>query len=623
MPMRLEKSSGDVQLVDVPGRARNLRAALGSPGPGERRSRQKWRCRLKRADVWSLAAALAFAPLLGAFQGMASPARIPRPAARIKTDLPPIKVDFRDIAEQAGLTAVNVSGGDRQKKYILETTGNGVVIFDYDNDGLPDIFLVNATTLDAPPGPGPTSHLYRNLGKLRFEDVTAKAGLTQSGWGQGACAADYDNDGDRDLFVTYFGQSVLYRNQAAAFRDVTAEAGLKSDKVRWDTGCSFVDYDLDGDLDLAVSGYVEFDRSKVPEPGAEGYCQWKGMPVMCGPRGLPAARNYLFRNDGGKFTDVSGPSGIGARTGCYGFSVVATDVDNDARPDLYVACDSTPSLLYRGKKDGTFEEVGVSSGAALNEDGQEQAGMGVAIADFDEDGYFDIVKTNFSDDTPNLYRNNGDGTFTDNVHSSGLSANTQYLGWGTNFFDVDHDGRKDLLIINGHVYPEVDQSPLAARYRQPRLLYWNVGGKFKDISDESGAGISARWASRGSAVADLDNDGALEIVISNLGDRPSLLKNFGEKKNWLIVSCIGTKANRDAIGARVWVHVGGRRLSGEIQTGSSYLSQSDIRQHYGLGAAASYDRIEVLWPGGEREMFPGGQANRIVTVKQAGGTKAP
>jgi hypothetical protein len=568
-----------------------------------------------------LALGFSLAPAIHAFQGMATPTRLPRPAERIQTNLPPIKVDFRDLAEEAGLTAVNVSGGDKRKKYIIEATGNGVVLFDYDNDGLMDIFLVSATTLDPTPGPGPTSHLYRNLGKLRFEDVTAKAGLAGSGWGQGACAADYDNDGDRDLFVTYFGHSVLYRNQGGAFRDVTAELGLLSDKVRWDTGCSFVDYDLDGKLDLAVSGYVEFDRSKVPEPGADGYCQWKGLPVMCGPRGLPAGRNHLFHNEGGRFKDVSDHSGLGAPTGCYGFSVVATDVDSDGYPDLYVACDSTPSLLYRNKKNGTFEEIGIASGVALNEDGQEQAGMGVAIADFDEDGHFDIVKTNFSDDTPNLYHNAGDGTFTDKVYMTGLGAHTQYLGWGTNFIDVDHDGRKDLLIINGHVYPEVDQTPLAARFRQPRLLYWNVGGKFKDISAESGPGISARWSSRGSAAGDLDNDGSLEVVVNNMGDRPSLLKNYGDRKNWLLVSCVGTSANRDAIGARVFVYAGGRRMSGEIQTGTSYISQNDPRLHYGLGGEAVYERIEVQWPGGEREAFPGGKVNRIVTLKQGSGSR--
>jgi enediyne biosynthesis protein E4 len=556
---------------------------------------------------------------------MATGSRPNRPPPSIETTLPPIKVDFRDIAEQAGLSAVNVSGSDSHKKYILETTGNGVGIFDYDNDGLMDIFVVNATTLDGP-RKGSTSHLYRNLGKLRFQDVTADAHLMREGWGQGVCIGDYDNDGRRDLLVTYYGHSVLYHNEGnGKFRDVTAESGLGSPQVRWDTGCSFFDYDLDGKLDLVITGYVDFDKEKVPEPGSSGYCQWKGLPVMCGPRGLPAGRNHLFHNDGsGKFSDVSNASGIGKPTGCYGFTASASDFDGDGYPDLYVACDSTPSLLYHNQRNGTFEEIGVQSGVALNEDGQEQAGMGVAIADYDEDGHIDILKTNFSDDIPNLYHNNGDGTFDDQVYRSGLSAHTEYLGWGIHFIDVDNDGRKDALIINGHVYPEVDKSKLTARYKQPRLLYWNVGGgKFKDISNGSGPGLITPSASRGSAVGDLDNDGSLEIVVNNLGARPSLLKNYGTHTNWLLVQCAGTHCNRDAIGARVFVYVEGHRLSGEIQSGTSFLSQNDSRLHFGLAHATRCERIEVLWPGGERERFSGGDANRIVLLKEGSGMPVP
>ena len=562
-------------------------------------------------------------PAVSAAQGMATPARAARPANRIQTDLPPIKVDFRDIAVEAGLTAVNVSGSQTKKKYILETTGAGVAIFDYNNDGLMDVFLVNGSILDGKSKA--TSHLYRNLGNMKFEDVTVKAGLNRMGWGQGACAADYDNDGYTDLFVTYYGHSVLYHNERnGAFKDVTAQAGLQSDAIRWDTGCSFFDYDLDGKLDLVVTSYVDFDLAKVPEPGSGGYCQWKGLPVMCGPRGLPAGRNRLFHNLGsGKFQDVSEKAGVGKPTGCYGFTAVASDFDNDGYPDLYVACDSTPSLLYHNCKDGTFEEMGIAAGVALNEDGQEQAGMGVAVADYDEAGSFDIVKTNFSDDTPNLYHNNGDGTFTDEVYLSGLADRTQFLGWGIQFLDVDNDGRKDVLIVNGHVYPDVDSSELAAKFRQPRLLYWNVGGgRFKDISEESGQGLTAQWSSRGAAAGDLDNDGTLEVVIANLGARPSLLKNFGPKKNWLLVRCTGVKCNRDAVGSRVYVVAGSRRLSGEIQTGTSYLSQNDPRLHFGLGDDKTYDRIEVQWPGGVRETFPGGKVNRIVTLVQGTGSPA-
>lgn len=562
-------------------------------------------------------------PVINAFQGMAAPSHVPRHVARIQTNLPPINANFKDVAVEAGLTAVNVSGAEAKKKYILETTGTGVAIFDFDNDGLMDVFLVNATTLDGTNKA--ISHLYRNLGKLKFEDVTEKAGLLRTGWGQGVCVGDYDNDGYSDLFVTYFGHSILYHNEGnGTFKDVTEQAGLQSAAVRWDTGCSFMDYDLDGKLDLVISGYVDFDMAKVPEPGSGGYCQWKGMPVMCGPRGLPAARNHLYHNEGGgKFRDVSESSGIGRPTGCYGFTAAVSDFDNDGYPDIYVACDSTPSLLYHNQKNGTFEEMGVAAGVALNEDGQEQAGMGVAIADYDEDGSMDIAKTNFSDDVPNLYHNNGDGTFTDDVHLSGLGAHTLYLGWGIQFIDVDHDGRKDLLLINGHVYPEVDAAGLPAKYHQPRLLYWNVGGgKFKDISDESGPGIRESWSSRGAAAGDLDNDGSLEVVISNLGARPSLLKNYGPTKSWLLVRCIGVKCNRDAIGTRAYVYSGGRRLSGEVQSGTSFLSQNDPRLHFGLGSETRYDRIDVQWPGGDREMFPGGRANRIVVLNQGGGAPA-
>jgi len=559
-------------------------------------------------------------------QGMGGPVRPVRPVPKIETDLPPISVDFKDIAEQAGLTAANVSGSVDHKQYILEATGNGVAIFDFDNDGLPDLFFANATTLDPadPRGASATAHLYRNRGKLQFEDVTVKAGVADKGWGQGVCAGDYDNDGQRDLFVTHYGQSVLYRNQGdGTFKNVTEAAGLTA-APRWDAGCSFVDYDLDGRLDLVVTDYIDFDTAKVPAAGSGGYCRWKGLPVMCGPRGLPFARHHLFHNEGnGRFRDVSAPSGIGQTKGCYGLTVVASDFDNDGYPDFYVACDSTPSLLYHNRKNGTFEEVGLLSGAALNEDGQEQGGMGVAVVDYDEDGFMDIVKTNFSDDIPNLYHNNGDGTFEDRVLQSGLGGYMQYVGWGVHMADVDHDGRRDLLMINGHVYPEAAQSPDIG-YHQPRLFYWYVGnGKFKDISAAAGEAVGTRaWSSRGSAAGDLDNDGALEIVISNLDQRPSLLKNYGTHKNWLLVHAVGTTANRDAIGARVTVYIGSRHLSGEVQSGSSYLSQNDARLHFGLSNDVAYDRIEVAWPGGGRESFPGGKANTIVTVTQGSGTKA-
>ena len=572
--------------------------------------------------------ALVLLPRPGALaqQGMASPTRPARKVRTIETDLPPIQVDFRDVAVEAGLVAPNVSGGEDRKRYILETTGGGVALFDYDGDGRVDVFLANGTTLDAEAKTGLTSHLYRNLGGLRFEETTRKAGLTKVGWGQGTCVGDYDGDGRRDLFVPYFGQSVLYRNEGdGTFRDATEAAGLAGTAVRWDTGCSFFDYDLDGRLDLVVTSYLEFDRTRVPEPGSGGYCLWKGIPVMCGPRGLPFSRQRLFKNaGGGRFQDVSEPSGIAKPRSCYGFTAVASDFDDDGYPDLYVACDSTPSLLYRNRKDGTFEEVGLLSGAALNESGQEQGGMGVAVADYDEDGRFDIVKTNFSDDVPNVYWNRGDGTFEDRVFESGLGAYMSYVGWGVHLLDVDHDGRRDLLMINGHVYPEADKIP-DVHYRQPRLLYWNVGGgRFKDVSERSGPGIREPWSSRGSAAGDLDGDGTLEVVVNNMGGRPSLLKNFAPQKSWLLVECVGTgaKTSREALGARVYIYAGDRRLSGEVQGGTSFVSQNDARLHFGLGGDTRYARLEVQWPGGEREVFLGGEGNRVVVVEQGKG-KAP
>ena len=574
--------------------------------------------RIRATLVVALLALASIASL--AAQGMGRTSRPGRVGKPVDTDMKPPAVDFRDIAEQAGLVAVNVSGGASTKKYILETTGNGVALFDADNDGLLDVFLANGTTLDGDgPGVASTGHLYRNLGNLRFADVTAKAGLAKVGWGQGVCAGDYNGDGHRDLFVTYYGQSVLYRNRGnGTFEDATSAAGLKTDRARWDTGCTFVDYDRDGRLDLAVSNYLEFDRTKVPEAGSGSYCLWKGMAVMCGPRGLPFARNYLFHNEGGGvFKDVSAASGIGRTTGCYGFAIVASDFDNDGFPDLYVACDSTPSLLYHNQKNSTFDEIGLLAGVALNEDGQEQGGMGVAVADYDEDGDTDIFKTNFSDDIPNLYANLGTAAFEDRVLPSGLGAYMEYVGWGAHFLDVDHDGRKDVFLVNGHVYPEVERLN-EVRYRQPRFLYWNIGGRFKDITATAGAGLKDVWSSRGSAVGDLDNDGSLEIVVLNMGDRPTLLKNHAPRKNWLMVQCAG-RGDIDAIGARVRVQAGGRWLHGEVLGGSGYISQSDPRLHFGLGESTAYEALEVRWPTGERERFPGGAANRLITLKQGTG----
>jgi hypothetical protein len=557
-------------------------------------------------------------------QGVAVPKRHPKPQSDVKLDALPPKVQFQDIAAKAGLTARHVTGADAEKKYIIETTGSGVALFDYDNDGWLDIFLVNGTKLEGfPKGQEPVNHLYRNNKNGTFTDVTEKANLARGGWGQGACVGDFDNDGYDDLFVTYWGQNTLYRNNRnGTFTDVTEKASLLHKTVRWSTGCSFLDYDKDGDLDLLVANYVDFDISKTPAKGSNQYCLWKGVPVMCGPRGLPAGKNILYQNNGdGTFTDVSEKSGVAKPAGRYAFTSIVSDYDNDGWPDIYVACDSTPNILYHNEGNGTFTDIGFISGTAVNEDGKEQAGMGVSAADYDLDGFFDLVKTNFADDTPTLYRNNGDGSFTDVTYTAKLGVNTRFLGWGTGFFDFDHDGWKDIYMVNGHVYPEVEAHNANSPYRQERLIFWNLrNGTFLDISSRAGAGITDRRSSRGSALGDLDNDGSLEIVVNNMNDTPSLLKNYGEKQNWILIKTVGRKSNRNGIGARVTVVAAGLKQMDEVRSGDSYISQNDIRLHFGVGAATKVERVEVLWPSGRKEAFENLKANQVVVLEEGKGT---
>jgi len=552
-------------------------------------------------------------------QGMATSGRAAQPRRPLPAGLKAPLIRYEDVAEKAGLTAVTVSGAERQKQYIIETTGTGVAIFDYDGDGLPDIFLVNGGRFQNSGAP-PTHHLYRNLGGLRFEDVTTRAGVQPTGWGQGVCVGDVDNDGKPDLFITQWGQNVLLRNQGnGAFRDETAPRGLGSPQRRWSTGCAFLDYDRDGHLDLLVAHYVDFDPDNVPKPGDTSNCRWNGMPVLCGPRGLPGETISLYHNDGhGNFTDVSKKTGIAVPKQYYGFSILTGDFDNDGWPDAYIACDSTASLFFRNKGDGTFEEIGVSSGAAYNDDGREQAGMGATAADYDGDGLLDIFKTNFSDDTHTLYHNRGKDSFDDDTVAAGLAVNTRYLGWGTAFLDVDQDGWKDLFVANGHVYPDVAQAHTNETYREARLLYWNRrDGQFFDMSGESGPGISAQHCSRGVAVGDLDNDGALEIVVVNLGEPPSLLKNRGRAGNSLLVRAL-TASGSDAIGARITVSAGGHRQIDEVRSGGSFISQNDFRVHFGLGPA-SQAGVTVRWVDGKVDTFPVVAANRIVTVQEGKG----
>jgi len=555
---------------------------------------------------------------------------------------------FTDIAKRAGLTMTNTFGGVTTKKYIIETTGTGVAIFDYDNDGWPDIFIVNGTKLEGfSAAEAPSNHLYRNNHDGTFSDVTQKAGLVHSGWGQGVCVGDFDNDGFEDLYVTYYGKNVLYRNNGnGTFTDVSEKAGVTGSGKAWGTGCAFVDYDRDGHLDLMVANYVDFDLSTTPAPGERSTCLWKGAPVMCGPQGLPGGKNILYHNRGdGTFEDVSTKAHIDKADGHYAFSVSTLDYDDDGWPDIFVACDSTPSILYHNNRDGTFKDVAITAGAAFNEDGRAQAGMGSTVADYDGDGRLDIFKTNFSDDTATLYRNNGDGTFDDVTYAAGLGLHTQYLGWGTMFFDFDNDGWPDLLLVNGHVYPEVDTQHLGSNFQEPRILYHNNGnGTFTDVSATAGPGINTASSSRGLAIGDLWNDGRLSAVISNMNAPPSLLVNEVRTPNhWIALRLTGffpksktkaqeistasgsviTKSSRDAIGARIRVKAGSRILIDEVRSGSSFISNNDMRVHFGLGSATKIDWVEVRWPSGLVEQFDGLKVDTFQNLKEATGTPAP
>jgi hypothetical protein len=546
--------------------------------------------------------------------GVAAPARPLPPGMKAPVVL------YEDIAAKAGLTGINVSGTEKGKQYIVETTGNGVAIFDYDNDGLPDIFLVNGDRFDKSL-PAPTHFLYHNLGGLKFEDVTAKAGLAHTGWGQGVCAGDFDNDGNTDLFVTQWGQNVLYRNRGdGTFQDETKARGLSTPEDRWSTGCAFLDFNRDGFLDLVVVHYITLDISKTPRPGDKSSCRWKGLAVICGPRGLPGETVSLYQNDRhGHFTDVSDAMHITTPRNYYGFTPLVADFDNDGWPDIYVSCDSTASLYYHNLAGKGFEESAVVDGVAYNEDGREQAGMGVTAADYDRDGWLDIFKTNFADDTDILYRNHGGGDFIDETISSGLGVNTKYLGWGTSFLDFDNDGWPDLIVANGHVYPEVDDGASGEKFRQPRLLYWNRGdGQFFDLSPQGGPGMSNPHSSRGLAIGDLDNDGELEIVISNMGEAPSLLKNFAPRTNNALSVRAITASKSDAIGARITLTAGGRKQMDEVRSGGSYISQNDFRLHFGLGKATAADLV-VRWVDGKTESVRAVKAGEMVTIQEGKG----
>jgi hypothetical protein len=574
---------------------------------------------MRRRDALHM---LAAAPVLA--QGVAS--RGVKPQPRGKPSGLPFHARFTDIAAEAGLREPVMYGGVDRKTYILETVGCGVAFFDYDNDGWVDVLVLSGTRFDGEPA-GATNRLYRNNRDGTFSDVTEKAGLRRTGWASAVTIADFDNDGLEDVFITYWGQNVLYRNNGdGTFTDVTKSAGLLHAAARWCSGCTWVDYDRDGKVDLFVATYLDrFDPKTLPKPGENPNCTWKGVPVNCGPRGLPPGGCFLYRNNGdGTFTDVTKSSGVGEAKGSYCMTAVAADYDNGGWPDIYVSCDSTPSFLFRNNHDGTFREEGLERGAALNEDGMEQAGMGVGIGDYNLDGHIDIFKTHFADDTNVLYRNDGKGVFEDMTIKSGIGVETRYIGWGAGMIDLDNDGLPDLFVATGSVYPEVERSLAAHPFKTPRVIFRNLGdGKFEELIDQGGPGIAAVHSSRGCAFGDFDNDGDVDILIMNMNEPPSLLRNdLGGKNHWLKLRLVGTKSNRSAIGARVIATYGGRVQAREVTAQSGFYSVDDRRLHFGLGEATSAD-LEIRWPNGLKQSVAKVAADQFVTIKEGQGIISP
>jgi len=533
---------------------------------------------------------------------------------------------FVDVAAEAGLVLPILYGGVDHKEYILEADGCGCAFIDYDNDGWMDIFLLTGTRLDGNPQ-GNSNRLYKNNRDGTFTDVTARAGLTLAGWANSVCIGDYNNDGFEDIFCTYFGQNRLYRNNGdGTFTDVTKAAGLFSAEVkpRWSAGCSFFDYDRDGHLDLFISQYVDFDLATAPRPETDVNCTWKGVPVNCGPRGLaPAfpAQHVLYRNNGdGTFTDVTTASKIGGKPRAFGMTVVAADFDEDGWQDIYIACDSTPSMLYMNNRDGTFREEGLDRGVALSEDGVEQSGMGVAVGDCRLTGHLDIFKTNFADDSSVLYHNDGHAQFTDITRTSRIGTEMRFVSWGTGIADFDNDGFPDILVVTGSVYPEVEAKLPKYPNKSPRILFRNLGdGTFEAVANHAGPGITTPHSSRGCAFGDFDNDGDVDVLIVNMNEPPSLLRNdLQTDHRWIKVKLIGTRSNRSGIGARVRVHYAGKVQAQTLASQSSYFSCNDPRLHFGLGTANVAD-IEIFWPSGAVEKFHSVAAGQLVVIQEGRG----
>jgi hypothetical protein len=552
-------------------------------------------------------------------QGVASRGVTPQP--RGKPSGLPFHAKFVDVAAEAGLTGVTVYGPLDRKDYILETIGCGAALVDVDGDGWLDVLVLSGSRLDDPPQDA-TSRLYRNNRDGTFTDITADSGLLRSGWASSVAVADYDGDGDEDLFVTSWGQNALYRNDGAGrFQDVTAEAGLLDPGTRWGAGATFIDHDRDGDLDLFVSNYLVFERARAGAPGTNEACRWKGVPVNCGPRGLPPGVSSFYRNNGnGTFVDISDAVGVRKATDVYGMTAVAADFDGDGWPDLYVAGDSTPSLLFQNKRNGTFVEEGLVRGAALSDNGLEQAGMGVAVGDYDRDGDLDLFKTHFADDTNVLYRNDGTGQFADVTVPAGLGVETRFVGWGAAMVDLDHDGPPDIFYVTGNVYPEVGRALPAYPFRTPRVVFRNLGnGRFEELLEEAGPAVAAAHASRGAAFGDIDNDGDIDAVIVNLNEPPSLARNdLKTTGHWLTLVLTGARGSAAPVGARVTVETPGAREVQEVTSQGSFYSANDKRLHFGLGTAASAT-VHIRWPGGRMEKLPAVPADRFLVVQEGKG----
>lgn len=583
-------------------------------------------CGVSRS-VWLLVLLALGLPLSTLGQGTAT--RNAAPVAPAELSGRPFDAKFTDVAADAGLDMRFVFGDDSTKSYIIEVNGGGASFVDYDGDGWLDIFLVNGSRLKDSPAHA-VSRLYRNTKDGKFVDVSESAGVARRGWGSGVCAGDYDNDGDTDLYVSYWGLNAMFRNDGeGGFADVAPDQGVAGRTDEWTSGCTFLDIDRDGDLDLLTTRYQEFDPKNAPKPGTDpsSSCNWKGMPVFCGPRGLPYGGVTLYQNNGREgFSDITREAGLLDVDSYYAFTAVAADFNGDGWVDVYIACDSTASILFVNNGDGSFTDFGIETGVAYNEHGFEQGGMGIAVGDIDRDGWLDIIKTNFVGDYPNVYHNVGDGLFEDIVVRAGLASNPQLVGWGVGLFDFDNDGWEDVLQVSGHVYPNLGDWPkVGESYDQPPVLYRNLGaGRFEDVSKQAGSAFRQELSSRGAAFGDYDNDGDVDAVVVNMAGRPSLLRNdLGGDGHWVRVQLRGVKSNKSAIGAIVRVRAGGARWTRPVLSQDSFLSHSDLRVHVGLGAAATVDGFDVVWPDGTEESFPGGEADKEVILVEGRGTRVP